>query len=165
LAKYLLHQSSRTINILGFPLLGNGLFPTYATLFGNANTPTGGGNIVISANGNQNTIIWVYYYNAGRLYAYAPSDLTTPITYVGLGNNPAKYSVPVISNGRVFISYSHTGVGEYGFAASPTPQTANFFDMVSQSISDFSSFYLTILVVFVFLVLLVLLVLFSSKGS
>jgi len=143
-------------SVLGFPLGGNGLFPTFASLTGNANTPTGGGNIVISANGNQNAIIWVCYSAPGRLYAYLPTDLTTPIYSANL-DTPAKFSVPVISNGRVFVSYSHTGVAEYGFAASPTPQTANFFDMVSQSIHDYAS----LLVVFVFLVLLVLFAFFK----
>jgi len=141
-------------SVLGFPLGGNGLFPTFATLYGNANTPTGGGNVVISANGNQNTIIWVCYSAPGRLYAYNPSDLTTPIFTANL-DTPAKFSIPVISNGRVFVSYSHTGVAEYGFATPPASQTANFFDMVSQSYNDYAFFYLTVLVVFLFLVLLV----------
>jgi len=153
-------------SVLGFPLGGNGLFPTFASLTGNANTPTGGGNIVISANGNQNTIIWTCYSAPGRLYAYNPSDLTTPIYTANL-DTPAKFSIPVISNGRVFVSYSHTGVAEYGFAASPS-HAANNFNMVYPSIHDFVGRYFTELVVFVFLVLLVLLVLFvlfSSKGK
>jgi len=153
-------------SVLGFPLQGNGLFPTYATLSGNANTPTGGGNVVISANGNQNAIIWVCYAAPGRLYAYNPSDLTTPIFTANL-DTPAKFSIPVISNGRLFVSYSHTGVAEYGFA--PTPQTANMVSASpTQSIYDFAFSYFTILVVFAFLVLLVILVLlffFSSKGK
>jgi len=113
------------------------------------------------------------YSSPSHLYAYSPLNLTTPVWGVGL-NAAAKWSIPVIVDGRIFVSYSHAGVAEYGFNATyynypkttntaPTTSVPNVTEIAVLTVSVLPSGLGVGVVVFLFVTLLVAFLYFAKN--
>jgi hypothetical protein len=96
--------------------LTNGLLPTAATSRSSVIYPYPGGALAISANGTADGILWAIQRNGesgpGVLRAYDPANLanefynsnqTLPRDAL---DTPAKFSVPLVVNGKVFVGSS-----------------------------------------------------------
>jgi hypothetical protein len=99
--------------------LNNGQLSTAPTSESAARYPCRGGSFAISANGNNNGIIWTIQNlgdpnndatTPGVLIAYTATDLTHELydtTQAGSRDTmdfPAKFSIPLVANGKIFIA-------------------------------------------------------------
>lgn len=94
--------------------LSNGLLTTAPTSRSSEIYSMPGGTLAISANGNTNGILWAVQRNGttapGVLRAYDPSNLGIELYNSSQAGSrdtldfAAKYSVPLVANGRVFVS-------------------------------------------------------------
>jgi hypothetical protein len=108
--------------------LSSGLLSTAPTSVSSAIYPLRGGALAVSANGNTNGILWVLQTNgasannvnaAGVLYAFDANNLGNELydsTEAGSRDTldkATKFSVPVVANGKVFIT-SQSQLAVYG---------------------------------------------------
>ncbi len=94
--------------------LTSGLLSTFQTSQSSAVYPYPGGTLAISANGAVGGILWALQRNgtaAGVLRAYDPADLAVELynseeagARDTLGDPAAKFSVPLVANGKVFVA-------------------------------------------------------------
>jgi hypothetical protein len=112
-------------NLQAFQLT-NGLMSTSATSRSSAVFPYPGGAMSLSANGNSNGILWAVWRDAtavgdqdstkpGVLRAYDPADLSVELynSNQAAGSRDelsaaAKFSEPVVANGKVFVATVNT---------------------------------------------------------
>jgi len=94
--------------------LTNGLLSTFQVSQSSAVYPYPGGTLAISANGATGGILWALQRNgtaAGVLRAYDPADLAVELynsedagARDTLGDQAAKFNVPLVANGKVFVA-------------------------------------------------------------